>query len=440
MDTRPSPAHIACRPFLVILLLLLAFQDLYSQLTITRLNNNQPIITRNMPVADANMNGPSLVRIPDWLPHSERIDSSANYYLYFASHWGVHIKMAWSENIDGPYTIYNPGKGVFHLDHYEEQLNLTLDNHIASPDVHVDHKNKRFILYFHVGNPIWEGDTLAKQKTVVATSRYGTNFNTGLLNAIICPFYARIFEYDQQLYALTKEGIFRAGDPLDPWGHNEDFNNLNPHLWRFVANPFRSIQGQARHFAVLPDATHLHVMYSSYPSSPEHIEYTKIELHPRHASWKIEEPLDVLFPEFEWEGYHYPVEPSAGGLKKDVHELRDPDLFRDVDGKIYLLYTGAGESEIGIARVDGLTDTMALPCLNSINIFPNPNTGNLVTISGIDRKLMITAFTPSGHIIQSDMIEDCDTYQMEINEGIHGMLFISLEDGMSVCWYKIVLI
>ena len=51
-----------------------------------------------------NINGPSLIKVPEWVN-----DPLGKYYLYFAHHRGEYIRMAYSDNITGPYTIYNEG-------------------------------------------------------------------------------------------------------------------------------------------------------------------------------------------------------------------------------------------------------------------------------------------------------------------------------------------
>ena len=40
----------------------------------------------------SNINGPSLIRVPDWIE-----DSLGKYYLYFADHKGDRIKLAYSD-------------------------------------------------------------------------------------------------------------------------------------------------------------------------------------------------------------------------------------------------------------------------------------------------------------------------------------------------------
>ena len=48
------------------------------------------------------------------------------------------------------------------------------------------------------------------------------------------------------------------------------------------------------------------------------------------------------------------VEPSMRGeISRLVRQLRDPCVYEE-DGRAYLLYSGGGESGIGIAEVAGL--------------------------------------------------------------------------------------
>ena len=51
-----------------------------------------------------NINGPSLVRAPSWLPNR-----LGEYYLYFAHHEGGFIRLAVADELQGPWRIYSPG-------------------------------------------------------------------------------------------------------------------------------------------------------------------------------------------------------------------------------------------------------------------------------------------------------------------------------------------
>ena len=58
-----------------------------------------------------NINGPSIIRVPDWIPISERVHPSAQYYLYFGNHRGDDIRMAWSDSLTGTWTLFNVSGG-----------------------------------------------------------------------------------------------------------------------------------------------------------------------------------------------------------------------------------------------------------------------------------------------------------------------------------------
>jgi hypothetical protein len=51
-----------------------------------------------------NVNGPSLIRMPDWVTAP-----LGRYYLYFAHHDGRYIRLAYADDLDGPWKIHRPG-------------------------------------------------------------------------------------------------------------------------------------------------------------------------------------------------------------------------------------------------------------------------------------------------------------------------------------------
>ena len=66
------------------------------------------LIHPDMPELDrehgfSNINGPSLVRVPEWVENP-----LGRYYLYFAHHRGAYIRLAYADAIEGPYTVYRP--------------------------------------------------------------------------------------------------------------------------------------------------------------------------------------------------------------------------------------------------------------------------------------------------------------------------------------------
>jgi hypothetical protein len=72
---------------------------------VQRLDGN-PIIRPAMlsGTSGENINGPSLIRVPDWLPNP-----LGRYYLYFSHHKGDYIRLAYAESATGPWTVYEPG-------------------------------------------------------------------------------------------------------------------------------------------------------------------------------------------------------------------------------------------------------------------------------------------------------------------------------------------
>lgn len=437
--------NLHVKPKCVCLLLVLhIFTFTYSQIKVIRLNSNEPIINRSMLPYGWTINGPSMLRIPDWVPASKRADPKAIYYLYFAGHTDPYIKLAWSENVAGPYQIYNPNEGVFHLTNYRQPKRLKISHHIASPDVYADSINQQFIMYFHAGKITWNGDSLKAQRTVVAISDFGLDFNTGLQDVIICPFYARIFKHEGSIYALCKDGIYKPPNPDYPWEFVDNFNRLNQYLWKKAADPFRQINKQERHFALLQDGDDMHVMYSRIASSPEHIEYSKIRTNKNIKSWKPSQPIDILYPEYEWEGISYKIVESEEGPENTAQALRDPYLFLDKDSSIYLLYTGAGEQSIGIAKIEGLLDINPFSndicrCPDSLMIYPNPSSEGIIHLVGLNNRVIIEVYSISGELIMNKRISDMNSHILDLSR-YHGVsLFIHIIDESYSCWKKIII-
>ncbi len=316
---------------------------------VIRLNEGMPIIDMTFPSVGTNINGPSLIRIPNWIDPADRADPSALYYLYFAHHQGDHIRMAWASDLEGPYTMYHPGEGVLKLNINVGRLSIS--NHIASPDVLVDDQNRRIIMYFHGGTVRWDGVSRG-QSTCVAVSPYGLDFNPRVQETILGNFYYRVFQYNGDLFAIAKEGwIWKAPDPADPW-NPEGVDLTTRYLWdRSTNNPFAGIGKTVRHNALRVVGDTLHVYYSCYPDRPERILYSSIDMSATDWNhWIASIPTDVLEPELDWEGADLPLTWSSEGSATNVRELRDPALFQDADGRMYLLYTGEGEEAIGLAR------------------------------------------------------------------------------------------
>jgi len=359
---------------------------------VIRLNNSQPIIDQDM-FADAgvrgegeNINGPSLIRIPDWISTDNRAHPSAVYYLYFADHGGDYIRMAWAENITGPWRLYQSGSGVpvgdrGVLDNGGRDINLdnriTIEeNHLASPDVHVDDENRRIILYFHSGSStFFNGNEMNGQFSWVATSRYGLDFNNNIEPVRLSTSYFRVFSHGGELYAFDNSASpRRALDADNPWEPTSDYysDSTIPSLWEkhpgnFTQDPIEDNLGverselRVRHTAVRVAGNQLQVFYTRRGDSPERVMMSTVNLNV--SDWEDWEfswpPAPILNAVSGWEGGQFTPEPSeTGAAPSNANQLRDPFVFEDSDGSLYLLYAGNGERGLGIAAMSSPRQTI----------------------------------------------------------------------------------
>src|SRR5260370_42405654 len=64
-----------------------------------------PLISTDLhPSIGPNIQGPSMIRAPDWIE-----GRLGDYYLYFADHKGRYIRLAYADNLPGPWRIHPPG-------------------------------------------------------------------------------------------------------------------------------------------------------------------------------------------------------------------------------------------------------------------------------------------------------------------------------------------
>lgn len=261
-----------------------------------------------------NINGPCLVRVPDWLP-----DPLGRYYLYFAHHQGDYIRLAYSDELRGPWQTYEPGTLQLRDSLYE--------HHIASPDIYVDNDARQFRMYYH-GASRGQG-----QSERVARSTNGIDFEP--LPQVLGGPYWRVFPWDGLLYALGMPGrLYRSVDGLT------DFEE-GPTL--FTAD--------MRHSAVRLKGDILQVFYSNAYDCPERILLSEVPLSGNWTTWRATAPVTLLEPEEPYEGADLPLGPSKRGwIPTRARQLRDPGIFEE-DGRLYLLYSVAGEHGIAIAEL-----------------------------------------------------------------------------------------
>lgn len=265
-----------------------------------------------------NVNGPSLIEVPDWLP-----DPLGRYYLYFGHHDGHYIRLAYADDLAGPWHMHEAG--VLPL---ERSL---FAGHIASPDVMVDTDAKRIRLYYH-GAEVPTG-VQAPQFTRVAVSEDGLSF-TAQPEVLGRP-YMRVIRHADWYYAIAMPGFFyRSRDGLS--GFEEG------------CNPF---EANMRHAALQVSGDQLRVFYSRIGDMPERILLSTIDLTKDWRDWQPSSPITLIAPQRSYEGGDLALRASVRGLAVEpVRELRDPAIF-EKDGESYLLYSVAGEHGIAIARL-----------------------------------------------------------------------------------------
>lgn len=290
-----------------------------TSVTVERIGDG-PIIRPGMDTRMGdNINGPSLIRVPDWLPAP-----LGRYYLYFGHHDGHYIRLAYADALEGPWRTHEAG--VLPL------AQSLFAGHIASPDVIVDHAAQQIRLYYH-GSDSPTGVVDARQVTRLALSADGLDFEAR--PEVLGQSYMRVIAHGGWHYAIAMPGIFyRSRDGLTGF-------EVGP-------NPF---DANMRHAALLIDGDRLLVFYTRVGDRPEHIVVSEIDLARDWRQWQPTEPTKVLEPERAWEGASLELRPSVRGLARGpVRELRDPAIFEE-DGRRYLVYAVAGESGLALARL-----------------------------------------------------------------------------------------
>jgi hypothetical protein len=305
---------------------------------VERLENNPIIRPEMLPKNDGeNINGPSLIRTPEWLP-----GRMGTYYLYFAHHHGSYIRLAYANALVGPWAIHEPG--TLRLDQVP-----TCGRHIASPDVHVDVERHEIRMYFHGDGPVVDG---RRQHTFVARSPDGIAFEAS--DEILGNAYWRAFRHDAHWYAMGRHGrLHRSHDGLTGFEAGPiPFRPVS--TAKKVVNRLRrrgSYATPSRHVAVEPAGDGIWVYFSNIGDAPERIRRVRCSTAGDWSTWSTTRAEEVLHPETAWEGADLDVRRSISGASRGwEHALRDPACFTE-DGCRYLLYSVAGESGIAIAEI-----------------------------------------------------------------------------------------
>ncbi len=293
--------------------------------------SENPIIVPDMDERmGSNINGPSLIRVPDWVQ-----DPLGTYYLYFAHHQGKYIRLAYADDLRGPWRIQTPGVLELSDSHFP--------SHIASPDVRIWDDRGEIWMYYHgccIPNP-------TRQATRLAISRDGLHFEAR--EPVLGPSYWRSFEWDGWHYALGMPGRFyRSRDGLDDWEEGPQI---------FPEGEERVVEGKTtptgmRHSAVRLRGDALEVFYSNRGDCPERILMATVRLAGDWKDWRPSEPVEILEPEMDYEGVDAAHVASQGGsIHEPAWQLRDPAIYEE-EGETYLLYSVAGERGIGMAKIE----------------------------------------------------------------------------------------
>ncbi len=317
----------------------------------TRLPRNPLITVDSSPSLGDNVNGPTIVRVPAWIPHP-----LGHYYAYFGHHKGQFIRLAYADAVTGPWKIYEPGVvPVKDTAFYRPQPDPPdgpveqFYTHVASPEIYVDEMNKRLVLWLHgwwTDGQRWplgaaEARAWARQHdygqfTQSSGSKDGLHFT--LNPAITRVSYLRVFPFDGYLYAMSRLGqLSRSKDPLAAF-------EIGPNP--FAQGPYAD---RVRHVALLRRGQTLYVFFTGIGDAPERVMLSTIGLIGDWTTWKASAPIELLRPSAPYECPTLPNVPSAAGeIEGPAQQVRDPAVFED-EGKTYLFYSVCGEQGLAAA-------------------------------------------------------------------------------------------
>ena len=300
-----------------------------------RLSQNPLITVTASATLGDNVNGPTVIRVPDWVDHP-----LGKYYLYFANHMGTFIRFAYASAVEGPWTIFEPGVlDVRSTAFYREQPDPveTLDDfytHVASPEVLVDAAQKRFVMWTHG----WWTRGERWPYTQASVSTDGMHFT--VQSTITRTSYIRVFARGSSYFGVSRLGLVsRATTPLDVF-------TPGPNLFRDSA-----YAGRVRHVALVLRGDRLHVFFTGIGDAPERILMSTVDLTGDWSTWRATPPVDVLTPTAAYECADRPNQPSeSGDISTPVKQIRDPFVFED-EGRTFLFYSVCGEQGIAAAQI-----------------------------------------------------------------------------------------
>jgi hypothetical protein len=350
----------ACRtPWTAVLVILFIFLALAvrpepaaRQVRATRFPQNPLITVASSPSLGGNVNGPTVIRVPDWVDRP-----LGRYYMYFANHMGTFIRLAYADVLAGPWRVHEPGvldvrdTAFFRPQPDPTETLADFYTHVASPEVFVDPVRRRVVLWVHgwwTNGERWPADSIKArawanehgygQFTQAGESGDGLRFE--VRPAITKSSYLRVFDYDGYFYGLSRLGqLSRTRNPLASF-------EAGP-------NPFRdtAYAGRVRHVGLVRRGTRLHVFFTAIGDAPERVLATTIDLASDWTTWRATAPVEVLQPETNYECAGMPVAPSGpGDVDTPVRQIRDPFVFEE-QKQAFLFYSTCGEQGIAAAAI-----------------------------------------------------------------------------------------
>jgi hypothetical protein len=318
---------------------------------VSRLAANPLVTVSSSPTLGTNVNGPTVVRVPEWVERP-----LGRYYMYFANHMGAFVRLAYADRVEGPWTIHAPGvlqaseTAFFRPQPDPPETVEDFYTHVASPEIVVDAARKRLLMWVHgwwTAGERWPADPKAAawarekgygQFTQLAESADGVRFEVRAPITKIS--YLRVFDHAGQWYGMARLGrLARSKDPRTTF-------ELGP-------NPFRGgrYAKRIRHVGLLRRGNRLHVFFTAIGDAPERVLMSAIDLAGDWTTWRASAPVEVLRPETPYECRDLADAPSlAGDVEERVKQIRDPFVFEE-NGRTYLFYSICGEQGIAAATI-----------------------------------------------------------------------------------------
>jgi len=257
-----------------------------------------------------NINGPTVIKVPKWIKNP-----LAKYYMYFAHHKGTHIKLAFANNIFGPWNVFQ--KGVLSLNEIQGR------DHLASPDIYFS--NERIFMIYH---SVYKKSV---QLSSIAVSNDGLNFTPKTER--FASFYFRRFVFKSEIYGFAKS------------------ENSYGCIYKLVNNKFQIVNNKfiynLRHGSIIIENNKVYCYFTRIGDSPEKVLVCNINMDTFNPSIFS----TVIEPKYNWEGVNNKLEPSKFGMARSkFHQLRDPFVFKENNLK-YLFYSVQGEAGIAVAEI-----------------------------------------------------------------------------------------